>query len=647
MQKLSTPLVYQVSYGGLFFLILLTTVGLYWQGLNGIFILDDIPNLESLTSIKGEGINAIFLFALEGIASSLGRPISLLTFALQADNWPHHPWDFKYVNLMIHLLNGCLVFWFILSLTRLMKLSEKRSLLLAFLTASLWLLHPLQVSTVLYVIQRMTQLSTLFTLVGLLVYLHGRQHLAQDRLKSGFFWVSIGVVLGGVLGTLSKENGVLLVLYIIVLEVTLLRSLPKPRYWRLWSGIFLYLPLVLLALYFLTHINTLLQGYEIRNFTLGERLLTEARILTDYISKILLLTPYEFGLYHDDYTISRHLLTPPSTLIAIIFIMVMFVTALWKRHIWPVFALGVLWFLAGHVLESSFIGLMLYFEHRNYLAMLGIIFSIIYGAIWLFEYILTPNLRKASIYLSSLFFALLLFITWSETDLWGKPLEQTVFWAEQHPQSPMAQTHAVAFFQRIGENAEAEKYVRHILETFPERTAPYLYLIELSCLYEPVKLPDMQQVIQHFRTSKYDHATISLLEFILKQRAEGRCHLDSSTMDKMLNTLIQNPNNAPYKASFYYQYVMFHVFEKRYEQAVQVAKKALALRDSLSLRLRLIGWLILDDQFDEAKAAVEEFRAEINPIKVHLYEKQLKLLEKKIEVTQELRKMGFQIKEER
>ncbi|OAD21181.1 hypothetical protein THIOM_003058, partial [Candidatus Thiomargarita nelsonii] len=55
MQKLSTPLVYQVSYGGLFFLILLTTVGLYWQGLNGIFILDDIPNLESLTSIKGEG----------------------------------------------------------------------------------------------------------------------------------------------------------------------------------------------------------------------------------------------------------------------------------------------------------------------------------------------------------------------------------------------------------------------------------------------------------------------------------------------------------------------------------------------------------------------------------------------------------------
>ncbi|OAD20752.1 hypothetical protein THIOM_003523 [Candidatus Thiomargarita nelsonii] len=157
----------------------------------------------------------------------------------------------------------------------------------------------------------------------------------------------------------------------------------------------------------------------------------------------------------------------------------------------------------------------------------------------------------------------------------------------------------------------------------------------------------MQQVIQHFQTSKYNHAIVSLLEFILKQRAEGRCHLDSSTMDKMLNALIHNPNNARYKASFYYQYVMFHVFEKRYEQAVQVAKKALALRDSLSLRLRLIGWLILDDQFDEAKAAVEKFRAEINPIKVHLYEKQLKLLEKKIEVTQELRKMGFQIKEER
>lgn len=166
---------------------MISTFGIYWQGINSLFLFDDIPNLKNLTDISGGGFYEKLQFAIEGKAGALGRSVSLFTFALQADYWPY-PWNFKYVNLMMHLLNGCLVFWFILSLSRLMKLSERHCLWLALVTASVWLLHPLQVSTVLYVIQRMAQLSTLFTLAGLIVYLHGRQLLAQDRLKYGFFW---------------------------------------------------------------------------------------------------------------------------------------------------------------------------------------------------------------------------------------------------------------------------------------------------------------------------------------------------------------------------------------------------------------------------------------------------------------------------
>jgi protein O-mannosyl-transferase len=639
---------FQFLSGGLFFLVLIGTVWLYWQGLQGAFLFDDLSNLESLNTIKDtEQFNETWRFITEGITDALGRPISLLTFAWQAHSWPLYPGEFKYVNLMIHLLNGCLIFWFILLLTRVLELPEKRGLLLALLTASIWLWHPLQVSIVLYVIQRMAQLSTLFTLAGLLAYLYGRQYLAQDKLKTGFFWVSIGVGLGGILATLSKENGILLVLYIIVLELTLLRSLPKPRYWRIWIGIFLYLPLILLFFYFATHIDNLLRSYEIREFTMGERLLTQARILIDYLAKISLLRPHGFTLFHDDFTISHSLLNPPTTLIAVAFIVAMFVVAIRVRYTLPVLAFGILWFLAGHVLESSFIGLMLYFEHRNYLPMVGIIFIIVYGAIVLFNFLLSSFLRKIALFLSVFLLAIIPMITWSQTDLWGKPLLQAVFWAKQHPKSLGAQSHAFAAFYNIGEHTKAKEYAQDMQKSFPEYTAPYLYQITLACTLKSVNLPNMPEIIHHLKDSQYDHATLSVLDAILKQRARGYCQqvLDFETTDKIFKALIHNPNHAFYQPYFYVRYAAFQASEKHYGLAIQAGKQALALKDSINLRVKITKWLMADKQFDEAMVFLQDIYTKLNPIESRLHYKGLKLLEAQIPVIQKLHEMGFEVEE--
>ncbi len=639
---------FQLILGCLFFLVLISTVWLYWQGLPGIFLFDDFSNLKNLNTIEDtEQFSETWRFITEGIASSLGRPISLLTFVWQADSWPLYPGDFKYVNLMIHLLNGCLIFWFILLLTRILELPEKRGLLLALLTASIWLWHPLQVSTVLYVIQRMAQLSTLFTLVGLLAYLYGRQYLAQDKLKTGFFWVSIGVGLGGILATLSKENGILLVLYIIVLEVTVLHSLPIPRYWRIWKGFFLYLPLILLSLYFATHVDNILRGYEIREFTMGERLLTQTRILTDYLAKISLLRPYGFTLYHDDFTISHSLLNPLTTLIAVGFIVAMFMVAIRVRHTLPVLAFGILWFLAGHVLESSFIGLMLYFEHRNYLPMVGIIFVIAYGAIVLFNLLLNPFLRKIALFFSILLLAVVPLITWSQTNLWGYPLLQAAFWAKQHPQSLGAQYHAFAKFQNIGESTKAKEYAQNMQNNFHNYTVPYLCQITIACTSKsPKLLPNMPQIIQHFKNSKYDNATLSVWDGLLRQRTRGYCQLlDFDTTDKIFNALIHNPNNAYYKPYFYVRYAAFQAYEKNYGLAIQVGKQALALKDSIYLRIKVTQWLAASKRFDEAMAFLQESYTKLNPIEARLHYKGLKLVEAKIKFMRKLHEMGFQVED--
>ncbi|OQW93153.1 MAG: hypothetical protein BWK79_12640, partial [Beggiatoa sp. IS2] len=453
-------------------------------------------------------------FIAEGVAGALGRPISMLSFALQFYDWPINAWSFKYVNLMIHLLNGCLVFWLLLLLTQVLSLSYSKRLLLAMVTASIWLLHPLQVTTVLYVVQRMTQLSVLFTLIGLISYVQGRYDLAQGKSIKGFIKVSLGIGLGGILATLSKENGVLLVFYVLALETTILQTVTKPPYWRVWFAVFVYLPMTLLSLYFATRFDSLLQDYVVRDFTMGERLLTEARILVDYLAKILLLHPTDFCLFQDDYPISPTLLVPLTTLFAVIFIIAIFVIGIQQRRTIPLLSLAIFWFFAGHILESSFVALVPYFEHRNYLPMLGILFAVVYGGLSLIERIST--IRPLLIVLSVIWLLLFPLLTYSQTILWAKPLEQAMLWAQKKPLSRYAQSHLASILIEINKPEEAEKYYRQMVKNFPNDTGPYALWLTLACLYpQQVTLPNAQALIKQFRTAKVDVGAISGLRFLI------------------------------------------------------------------------------------------------------------------------------------
>jgi tetratricopeptide (TPR) repeat protein len=626
----------QLAYGSIFFLLLLGTAWLYWSGLHSIFMLDDEVNLEPLANITDTDIlTGIAQVVTEGTAGQMGRPLSLLTFALQFHSWPLNVWDFKYVNLMIHLLNGCLVFWFILLLGRVLALSTARSLLLALLTATVWLLHPLQVSTVLYVVQRMTQLATLFTLVGLIAYLQGRQYLSQSQLLKGFVWVSLGIGLGGTLATLSKENGVLLVLYVLVLETTLLRSLPKPPYWRPWFALFIYAPLALLCLYFASQFGNFLQAYEIRDFTMGERLLTEARVLSDYVTKILLLQPQSFNLFSDDYTVSHNLWTPLTTLPAVVMVILLFLAALWQRRTLPILSFAILWFLAGHLLESSFIGLVLYFEHRNYLPMLGIVFAVLYGAILLFEHMPTAYLRKAAIAFSLLWLLLFPLITWLQTTLWADPVRQAIFWADKKPFSRFAQSHAASLLVKLEQYATATQYYQRMTQAFPEDTGPYILWLSLSCKAH-ITLPDKSHLLHQLQTGNLDTATITGLDFILIEKAKGRCDLESNTLEELFDTLIHNPHTTTYLTHLYRLYAIFQAQEQHYIQAVQSAEQSLTLMDQPQLRLKQVEWLIAANHLEEAQTYLHKTRTTLNPLTALLYAKWMGLLELKIKILQEI-----------
>ncbi|WP_353570616.1 hypothetical protein [Candidatus Albibeggiatoa sp. nov. BB20] len=682
-------------YLAIFSLVLVCTAGLYWQGLNGVFIFDDDQNLAYLSVIdEADYWPTAAQFISEGFAGALGRPISLASFALQYKAYPDNIQAFKAVNIILHLINGCLVFAFILLLTRLLKISTQHGLFLALCTASIWLLNPLHVSTVLYVIQRMTQFATLFSLLGLIVYLLGREAIAYDRPIRGFLLVSTGIGLGVILAAFSKENGILLALLVLVLEWTVLSHYIKPRYWPLWLAIFAYLPVIILFLYLtgilgaIRHLSlddlqlyagllttvviliesiiwawiakpkwknlfralfytplgltlffysfnsdVILASYTIRDFTLIERLLTETRILTEYIAKMLLVYPIDYGLFHDDYIISRSLYNPTETALAIAFILSLIGFAVWKRKVYSFIALGILWFFAGHILESSFVGLVLYFEHRNYLPSIGIIFALVY-IFWILMQILPIRYRYVFSGFAILWLLAGVGLTWSQISLWSNPVKQAGVWAAYKPDSRYAQSQAADIAVQLDQPKIAEQYYHQMLRTFPEDSDPYMMLLLLACHYpDDIVMPDIEQeILPHLQQQTVNTGALSSIVMLLDLL--GQCEgLSVQKMELIFSVLLKN-TKAHDLPTIYHLYARFKAQIGNYLAAIDAVSKSLSLvkTGSPELYLSRIQWAVAAQDMQLASLYLETTYQDFNLFRQYAYQKQLSYWRMRIEL---------------
>jgi tetratricopeptide (TPR) repeat protein len=181
---------------------------------------------------------------------------------------------------------------------------------------------------------------------------------------------------------LSKENAILLPVFVLAIEFVLF---PDERPWRSWNQIprpgrnfLLCSAAVCAGLILIIALHMAWPGYSIRHFNMIERLMTEPRVLFFYVSLILVPRINEFGLLHDDIAISRSLLSPWTTLPSLLTLAAMLGYAIYARRRLPLLSLGVLWFLVAHLLESTLFPLEIAHEHRNYLAVLGILFVVVH-----------------------------------------------------------------------------------------------------------------------------------------------------------------------------------------------------------------------------------------------------------------------------
>lgn len=571
--QVSSRLPLLIAVGGFPFL-LLVAAWVYFGGLAGTFTLDDSVNLAGLSQIGNLGnLDEISQFVFSGMAGGLGRPITLATFAAQFYSWPYDVTSFRYVNVLIHLFNGCLLFWLALELGK-QRYPAYRATLYAIIATSLWLLHPLHVSTVLYVVQRMSELAAFFILAGLLAYVKSRSILLQQgRVTAGYIAMSCSILLGTTLAALSKENGILLPLFALTLEATVLRPLHPPRLFRTWKILFLVTPLLALAGWFAWNFDrVILNTYKIRPFTFSERMWTESRVLWDYMEKFFYPVAQPFGVFHDDFLISHGWLTPPSTLFAVGALVLIIFLAIRLRHRAPFLSLGVFWFLGGHILESTFIPLEIYFEHRNYLPTIGLALAATQVGIYLYELAsrkLKPYVVGGTIALSLLLAAL----TYQEAILWSTPLKQAFLWEKQHPNSMRAKEWLGASLAKAGYPQRAASVYAQMANANPYDATGYTYMFYLSCHFPESSLPDRRTAESRLKQATYSTGALSGLDAILALKEEGVCNnVDDRDLMALIDALLDNPKFSP-----------------RHSNVFAMKSRLLALQGDFAAALEVLG----------------------------------------------------------
>ena len=197
---------------------------LFLPGLPGALVFDDIPNLVNNASIHLSSPTPGRLYAILATPQPSGsmRGLPTLTFAL--DYWRAggmaDPSTFKTTNIVIHALTAFALAWLYRSLLLAARIPARRAAWIAPLLALAWAAHPLQVSAVLYAVQRLQTLGTLFLVLALLAYLRARRAQIDGRPARGSFLL---MALLWALALNCKEDSALLPAYALALELTVLR----------------------------------------------------------------------------------------------------------------------------------------------------------------------------------------------------------------------------------------------------------------------------------------------------------------------------------------------------------------------------------------------------------------------------------------
>jgi tetratricopeptide (TPR) repeat protein len=351
---------------------------IYSNTLKSPFVFDDRSIIEDNHHIRLTELTLKDIIAAGFKSYHHHRPVANISFAL---NYYFHRYNvigYHYTNVIIHILTGIFLYLFIKNTltTPLLRHRYERYRWIPFFAALLWLIHPVQTQSVTYIVQRMNSLTAMFYILSLLLYVKGR--LAGQEQNKSWPWFA-GCILSGILALGCKAIAATLPVFILLYEWYFFQDLNITRLKRyLPYAVGIFILCAFLGLWYLgtSPLEKTLSGYDQREFTLTERLLTQPRAVIYYISLLTYPHPGRLNLDHD-FAISYSLIAPSTTLpcIGAVIGLIAFAFYIAKRQ--RLLSFCILWFFGNLVIESSVFALELVFEHRLYLPSMLVCLAIV------------------------------------------------------------------------------------------------------------------------------------------------------------------------------------------------------------------------------------------------------------------------------
>lgn len=376
------------KYTFTFIVLFVFLLVIYSNSFHGDWHFDDFANIVENPNIQ---INSLSFSEIQksftGIYQDrILRPIAYLSFALNYSVGGLNVFGFHLVNFFIHYLSSVFLFLFIFNTLKLPLLKDQyanTAYPVALLTTVLWSVHPVFVTSVSYIVQRMTSMAGLFYIMSMYFYLKGRTSEKTGKSIGSF----ILCALAGVASLLTKENAVILPFSIFLFDLLLVQGATKENIQKFIK--ILILPFILFiivgALYTGGFANNVFGGYAVRDFTMVERLLTEPRIIIFYLSLLFYPILSRLTLLYD-IEISHSLWQPWTTLPSILLILFLIAAAIYLCRKRPLLSFCILFFFLNHLIEGTVIPLELIYEHRNYIPAMLIFIPLAQFFVYVIDY---------------------------------------------------------------------------------------------------------------------------------------------------------------------------------------------------------------------------------------------------------------------
>ena len=600
------------------------TACLYFPGLNGSFHFDDYPNIVNNLRLHLDSLHPIAIWesTWSGITGNLKRPISVLSFSLNTYFTGLNPGPMKITNLLIHLLCGLgitilskqlIQFWFD-------KNETTKVNIISLTIGAVWLVHPIQLTSVLYIVQRMTSLASLLTIFSIIAYCTVRTKMLSSNCK--WYYFSPTVVLA-ILSILSKEIGVLIPLFLLCIEIFVYKfncySEKDTKILYTLYFIVLVIPATILLSYLAIQPEKILK-YSLREFTLLERLLTETRVVVEYLKTIVSPNIFELGLLKDNIEISKSVLQPTSTLFSIILLLVLIIIPIFTYKKYPYIGFGIVWFLFGHSLESTIFPLELRFEHRNYLPSFGIIFTAI---VTLHIFFSRGNKLKYAYVLFSLWLIALSTVTFMRASQWKNEYTLALYDVRRQPNSYRANLIMGSVYQSVyARTKETEikdelykegiNYFQIAEDLQPETITPLLARSIFTCEHlKQIPKQDLQQIKLKIKSSALGPEPQNAITLFSKNVINGKCNITQMDFLQILYAALLNHRlKGKHKAQVLANLSgYFGTVVRDIDTAIKLLKEAVAETSvNMAYKIELSKLMLINGDYQSAISLIEELK---------------------------------------